>query len=92
MVPHVLRCDGILEYREDLAQIIDKQQLLPAGSMGEIEIRACAIHTVELIKNRYKELGHNFTSVDLDYLLWNRGQDAFYEKRYPIHLTRTTFY
>ena len=92
MVPHVLRCDGILEYREDLAHIIDNQQLLPAGSMGEIEIRACAIHTVELIKNKYKELGRDFTSVDLDYLLWNRGQDTFYEERYPIHLTRTTFY
>ena len=60
--------------------------------MGEIEIRACAIHTVELIKNKYKELGRDFTSVDLDYLLWNRGQDTFYEELYPIHLTRTTFY
>lgn len=92
MVPHVLRCDGILDYRADLAQIIDTQKILPAGAPGEIEIRACAIHTVELIKNKYKELGRDFTSVDLDYLLWNRGQAAFYEKRYPIHLTRTTFY
>jgi len=92
MVPHVLRCDGILDYREDLAHIIDNQQLLPAGSLGEIEIRACAIHTVELIKNRFKDLGRDFTSVDLDYLLWNRGQDIFYETTYPIHLTRTTFY
>ena len=92
MVPHVLRCDGILDYRADLAAIIDSQQLLPAGSKGEIELRACAIHAVELIKQKFQELGYNFTSVDLDYLLWNRGQAAFYEETYPIHLTRTTFY
>ena len=92
MVPHVLRCDGILTYRADLATIIDNRQLLPAGSKGEIELRACAIHTVELIKQRFQEKGYDFTSVDLDYLLWNRGQAAFYETTYPIHLTRTTFY
>ena len=92
MIPHVLRCDGILEYEEFLASMVDNQQLVVAGSPKEIEIRACAIHVVEVIRSKFKEMGHKFTSVDLDYLLWNRGQHTYYEKTYPIHLTRTIFY
>lgn len=92
MVPHVLRCDGILEYKEDLAAIVDKSILVEAGSEGEIEIRACAIHVVELIKQKLAQQGIHLRSMDLDYLIWNRGLDSFYEKAFPIHLTRTTFY
>lgn len=92
MVPHVLRCDGILTYGNHLSKLIDMHQLIPANSIEEIEIRACAIHTVELIKERFANQGHHFTSVDLDYLLWNRGQDSYYKTTFPIHLTRTIFY
>lgn len=92
MVPHVLRCDGILTYAPPLAKIVDRQELVEAGSPMEVEIRACAIYTVELLRAKYKELGFDFTSVDLDYLLWNRGQAPFYKEKYPIHLTRTIFY
>lgn len=92
MVPHVLRCDGILTYNEALAESIDQQQLIPANSEAEIEIRACAIHAVELLRTAFANLGYSFTSVDLDYLLWNRGLSAPYEKKHPIHLTRTIFY
>lgn len=92
MVPHVLRCDGILEYSEALSSIIDNHQYVPKDSEEEIEIRSCAIHTVELIKENFRALGYSFTSVDLDYLLWNRGLTDYYEKKHPIHLTRTIFY
>jgi len=92
MVPHVLRCDGIITYETSLANTIDTNQLVAAGSTQEIEIRACAIYVVELLRAKFKAAGFDFTSVDLDYLLWNRGQAAFYETTYPIHLTRTTFY
>ncbi len=92
MVPHVLRCDGILTYEAALADIVDNQQLVAAGAPMEVEIRACAIHVVELLKAKFQERGFNFTSVDLDYLLWNQGQAPYYETTYPIHLTRTIFY
>src|ERR1700754_2495430 len=39
LVPHVLRCDGILVYEPELAARIDAEQLLPAGAQ-EREIRA----------------------------------------------------
>ena len=92
MVPHVLRCDGILTYEAALANIVNNQKLVKAGSPMEVEIRACAIHVVELLKAKFKQRGFDFTSVDLDYLLWNQGQAPYYESTYPIHLTRTIFY
>lgn len=91
-VPHVLRCDGLLSYHEDLSSMIDRGELLPAGSPEEIEIRACAIHTVELIKQAFQERGQHFTSVELDYLLWNRGLAASYQKECLVHTTRTIYY
>ena len=51
LVPHVLRCEGILVYDESLAARIDAGELLPPGG-PEREIRACAVHACELISAR----------------------------------------
>jgi hypothetical protein len=85
LVPHVLRCDGVLVYEEALAGHIDSGALLPAGRW-EQEIRACAVHACELLAQR--------TGVPprvLDVWLWNRGQAPAYKQR-PRHRTRTVFY
>lgn len=92
LVPHVLRVDGILDYDPDLAAHIDRGDPLEVGSVEEIEIRAAAVHAVELLKQRLHEAGHRrITSMDLDYLLWNRGQAARY-KAIPRHRARGVFY
>jgi hypothetical protein len=85
LVPHVLRCDGVLVYDEALAGHIDSGRLLPAGRQ-EREIRACAVHACELLAQR--------TGVAprvLEVWLWNRGQAPEYKAR-PRHRTRTVFY
>jgi hypothetical protein len=85
LVPHVLRCDGVLHYDEALAGHIDSGQLLPAGR-EEREIRAAAVHACELLAQR--------TGVPprvLDVWLWNRGQAPEYKLR-PRHRTRTVYY
>jgi hypothetical protein len=85
LVPHVLRCDGVLVYDEQLAGHIDSGALLPAGRQ-EREIRACAVHACELLAQR--------TGVPprvLDVWLWNRGQAPEYKAR-PRHRTRTVYY
>jgi hypothetical protein len=92
LVPHVLRMDGILAYDADLAARIDNEQLIPAGSKEEIEIRACAVHAVELIAAQLQQKGRKVTSQGLDYLLWNRGQQPYYKKTKPRHRTRTVYY
>jgi hypothetical protein len=91
LVPHVLRVDGILSYEDRLAARIDAEQLIPAASPEEVEIRACALHAVELIAADLRAAGHAVTSRGLDYLLWNRGQAPHY-KSCPRHRTRTVFY
>jgi len=91
LVPHVLRVDNILRYPDALISRIEAGKLIAAGSPEEIEIRACALHAVELIKSALNVCGHKFTSMGLDFLLWNRGQQPAY-KSIPRHRSRTVFY
>lgn len=92
LVPHVLRVDRLLTYDADLASRIDLEQLIPAGSPEEVEIRACAVHTVELLVQELRAAGQPVTSQQLDYILWNRGHDPYYKKILPRHRTRTVYY
>ena len=85
LVPHVLRCDGVLRYEDDLAAHVDSGRLLPAGRQ-EREIRACAVRACELIAARAGATEH-----ELDNWLWSRGQAPEYKAR-PRHRTRTVFY
>ena len=91
LVPHVLRIDGILIYEESLVDRINKGTLIPAGSTEEVEIRACAVQAVELIKKEITESGKVITAPALDNFLWNRGQQPEY-KAIPRHRTRCVFY
>jgi hypothetical protein len=92
LVPHVLRIDGILAYDPELASRIDREELIPAHSPEEIEIRACAVHAVERMVQALRDKGENATAMFLDYLLWNRGQDPYFKNIAPRHRTRTVFY
>jgi len=85
LVPHVLRCDGILVYDDALAATIDAERLLPAGR-EEREIRACAVHACERLSAR---LG--VPARVLDMWLWTRGQAPEVKAR-PRHRTRTVYY
>jgi hypothetical protein len=91
LVPHVLRLDNVLTYDKNLLDRINAGKLIPPGSKGEVEIRACAVHAVELIKNELHSKDRRITSSSLDYMLWNRGQQSNY-KAQPRHRTRTVFY
>jgi hypothetical protein len=85
LVPHVLRCAGVLVYEESLAARIDSGELLPLGG-PEREIRACAVHACELIAKHTGVPPHV-----LDGCLWNRGQAPEYKTR-PRHRCRNVFY
>ncbi|HEX3872541.1 MAG TPA: queuosine salvage family protein [Solirubrobacteraceae bacterium] len=85
LVPHVLRCDGVLVYDGSLAARIDAGRPLPTGGV-EREIRACAVHACELLS---AALG--VPPRVLDNWLWNRGHGARY-KSLPRHRCRCVFY
>jgi hypothetical protein len=85
LVPHVLRCDGVLVYDDALAARIDASEQLPLGG-AEREIRACAVHACALISQRT-----GVSEPKIDNWLWTRGQGFHYKAR-PRHRCRTVFY
>jgi hypothetical protein len=85
LVPHVLRCEGVLVYDEPLAAHIDAGHLLAPGAW-EQEIRAGAVHACEQLA---PALG--VPPRVLDTWLWNRGQGAEFKRR-PRHRCRCVFY
>lgn len=92
LVPHVLRIDEVLCYDISLADRIDREELIVSGSEEEIEIRACAVHAVELMCRSLRANESPVTAAGLDYVLWNRGQQRHYKTIKPRHRTRTVFY
>jgi Queuosine salvage protein len=88
LVPHVLRLDGILTFDPELVARIDRQELIEHGSPEEVEIRACALHAVELIVAASPDAT---TAAQTDQVLWNRGRGARY-KAAPRHRSRCTAY
>jgi hypothetical protein len=85
LVPHVLRCEGVLVYDDRLAAHIDAGRLVRPGPQ-EREIRGCAVHACALIAKRT-----GMTERDIDNALWYRGQRPEYKAR-PRHRCRTVYY
>jgi hypothetical protein len=88
LVPHVLRLDGVLRFDPGLIARIDAGALIAHGSPEEVEIRACALHAVELL---LAARGHDVSAATVDQRLWQRGQSPRY-KAAPRHRSRCTAY
>ena len=87
LVPHVLRLDGVLEFEPALVARIEAEELLEHDSPQEIEVRACALHAVELLV-----AAHGTASATVvDNVLWHRGGEPRYKAR-PRHRARCTQY
>lgn len=88
LVPHVLRLDGLLGLDPELEQAIEAGQLLEHGSPQEVELRACAVHAIELLS---AASGGRLSPAAIDNALWNRGAGAIYKTR-PRPRSRNTAY
>ena len=94
LVPHVLRLDGVLRFNDQLTARIDREKLIEHGSPEEVEIRACAVHAVELIvaaQPAAQPGARRATPAEVDQFLWLRGQEPRY-KASPRHRSRCTAY
>jgi hypothetical protein len=87
LVPHVLRLDGVLRFSPALAERIARGELIAHGSPEEVEIRACALHAVELIA----ATAPDSSAADIDQVLWLRGGEPRY-KASPRHRSRCSAY
>jgi hypothetical protein len=90
LVPHVLRLDGVLRFDPELVARIEREELIRHGSPEEVEIRACAVHAVELLVAASPPASR-LSAAALDQLLWQRGQQPRY-KGSPRHRSRCTAY
>ncbi len=88
LVPHVLRVDGVLDLHPALTARIEAGELLAHGSPEEVELRAGAVHAVELLA---AATGDTLSPAEIDSALWNRGCDPRY-KSIPRPRSRNTAY
>jgi len=88
-VPQILRNEGVLNYSEALARVVDSKGWIRAGSAYEVEIRAGMIVAVELLRAALLRLGRALLSIEIDWLLWDMAQGR---EMAPHHRTLTTFY
>lgn len=90
-LPQVLRHYGALLYSPELAERVDEQILLGAGSEEEVEIRAATIWASELLRREIAQLTEQaVTAAEIDQLLWHLGQDAAAMR--PYHRAYTIYY
>ena len=90
-LPQVLRHLGIFDYAQPLAEKVDQEIYLEAGSTEEIEIRANTIWAVELIRQELERMGKGLRAFEIDWILWNLGQRAEFKVK-PYHRTMSIFY
>jgi hypothetical protein len=90
-LPQVLRHLDVLRYAPELSEKVDSCTLLDAGCPEEIEIRANTVWAVELIRRELKKRGNTLRAQEIDWILWNLGQDDRFRAR-PYHRTVTIFY
>jgi hypothetical protein len=79
--------DGVLRLDPELARAIDAGELLVHGSPQEVELRAGAVHAIELLAAAHGRL----TPAEIDAALWNRGREPRY-KAVPRPRCRNTAY
>ena len=87
-IPQVMMCLGILEYNDELSNIIDRKIELPENSLMEIEIRANDLVVIDYIS---KKLGGSVTRIDINDYIWSLGQDKTKINK-PYHRTLTKHY
>ena len=73
---------------EKVTAAIEAGRLLEHGSPPEVELRACAVHAVELLA---AATGGRLSPPQIDSALWNRGREQRY-KSVPRPRSRNTAY
>ncbi|CAB3409416.1 unnamed protein product [Caenorhabditis bovis] len=102
-VPQALAFLGVLEYSQNLLDVLNKKELLENGSDEEVELRGFSIAACEEIVNQMNTLVSScdeynnvrpLTAIEVDYYLWlyRRRHAKEIEEKIPFHRTRCIFY
>ena len=87
-IPQVMRCFGMIDFNEELSDIVDNFIELDYGSEMEVEIRANDLVVIDYI---YKKLDGKVSRMDINDYIWLLGQDKSKIIK-PYHRTKTIFY
>ncbi len=87
-IPQVVRCYGMIEFSDSLAEKIDSKIELEEGSLEEIEIRA---NTLKVINYIYEKLDKRYSRMNINDFIWLLGQDKSKMTK-PYHRTLTKHY
>jgi len=88
LIPHVLRLEGVLILDAELEKAIEREELLEPGGAAEVELRANAVHAVELL---IAGLGGSVTARQIDNVLWRRGQEPRFKSSHRPRV-RSVYY
>lgn len=87
-IPQVLNCYGILNYSNELDNIIKNKHEIISGSIYEVEIRS---NTLVVINEIYNKINKVLPRIEINDLIWLMGQDkSKMTKLY--HRTYTKYY
>ena len=87
-IPQVMRCMGILEFSDELANLVDNKIELKEGSEMEVEIRANDLVVLDYMAEKLNE---RISRMDLNDYIWLLGQDKSKMTK-PYHRTLTKHY
>ena len=90
-VPQILRELNILEYSNELSNLVDNKIQILHSSLFEIEIRAATIQSIEEIKFEFQKNNLFFLSLEIDVFLWEEGEKVK-DTIKPHHRTLSIFY
>lgn len=86
-IPQTLRALGILEYNEELSQIVDNKEIIDKNSKYEVEIRANMIAVISYINSNLK----NVCQIDINDYIFSTSKNVKNIVK-PYHLCRNRNY
>lgn len=87
-MPQVMRGLGILEYNQELSNMVDNKIQIEENSKYEIEIRANMLVVIDLIK---KKLENKIHAININDYIWRQARNKNVQLK-PYHLTRNINY
>lgn len=86
-IPQTLRALGILEYNEELSEIVDNKKIIDKNSKYEVEIRANMIDVISYINSNLK----NVCQIDINDYIFSTSKNVKNIVK-PYHLCRNRNY
>lgn len=83
-----MRALGILEYDDELSNIVDNKQEIQENSEYEVEIRANMIVVIDIINQK---LNNKISKITINDYIYAQAKNKSIQLK-PYHLTRTTNY